>query len=135
MIQQLETGAHLPDCKEFEPSHQTRVKYIYIAGPYSSGDLVLNVRKAIAKAEELRKMGFVPFVPHLTMLWDLVCPHDVEYWYALDNEWLLRCDAVFRLKGWSKGADDEVVLANSFGIPVFYTDVALMKYAEGLKEE
>jgi hypothetical protein len=34
-----------------------------------------------------------------------------------------RCDAILRLKGDSKGADNDVRLANERGIPVYY-DVA-----------
>jgi hypothetical protein len=39
----------------------------------------------------------------------------------LDNEWVLRCDALLRLPGESQGADAEVELAKKHGIPVFYS--------------
>ena len=35
-------------------------------------------------------------------------------------EWLKRCDLVYRLKGASKGGDEEVALAKELGIPVIY---------------
>lgn len=95
------------------------IKYIYVAGPYSVGDPVLNTRMAIFAGEQLREMGFVPFIPHLTHLWHLVNPHDLEFWLEYDNEWLKKCDALLRLPGESYGADEEMKLALSLGIPVY----------------
>lgn len=105
------------------------MKYIYIAGPYTQGDPVLNVRAALAAADELLKFGLVPFVPHLTHLWHTVSPKDYEIWLAYDLEWLLKCDAVLRLPGASKGADGEVTYAERRGIPVFYHMASLMDKA------
>jgi hypothetical protein len=96
------------------------MKYIYVAGPYSGGDPVLNTRKAIEAGEFLIELGFVPFIPHLTHLWHLVSPHGIDYWYDYDNEWIHKCDGLLRLLGESKGADAEVDLALSLGLPVFH---------------
>ena len=96
------------------------MKYIYVAGPYSGGDPVINTRKAIEAGEQLRALGFVPFIPHLTHLWHLISPHDIDYWYEYDNEWIQKCDALLRLPGVSKGADAEVALALELDIPVFH---------------
>ena len=96
------------------------MKYIYVAGPYTGGDPVLNVRKAIEAGEQLIALGFVPFIPHLSHLWHLVSSHDIEYWYSYDIEWLIKCDALLRLPGDSKGADAEVALALELDIPVFH---------------
>ncbi len=95
------------------------MKYIYVAGPYTGGDPVINTRKAIEAGELLRGMGFVPFIPHLSMIWHLVEPHDVAFWYEYDNAWVERCDGLIRLPGESKGADAEVKLALELGMPVF----------------
>ena len=97
------------------------MKYIYIAGPYSNGDPVLNTRKAIEAGDQLREAGYVPFIPHVTLLWHLICPHDIEYWYEYDNEWIARCDGLLRLSGHSNGADKEVLLAISLGLQIYYT--------------
>jgi hypothetical protein len=94
-------------------------KYIYVAGPYSKGDPIINTRKAIEAGNLLREMGFVPFIPHLTLLWHLVSPHDIEYWYEYDNEWLKRCDSLLRLPGESPGADNEVNLMVEMGKPIY----------------
>lgn len=96
------------------------MKYIYIAGPYTNGDPVLNVRKAIEAGEQLRGLGYVPFIPHLTHLWHLISPHDYDYWLKYDNEWLAKCDGLVRLPGYSRGADSEVELMLSLGKPVLY---------------
>ena len=100
--------------------------FIYVAGPYTKGDVAQNVHKAIEVGNNLRALGHTPFIPHLTHLWHLQIPHaDVNYWYAYDIEWLLKCDAVFRIEGESNGADTEVETAIINGMPVFtsYLDV------------
>lgn len=96
------------------------MKYIYVAGPYSQGDPVVNTRKAIEAGDFLRNLGYVPFIPHLTLLWHLVSPHDIDYWYEYDNEWIKKCDGLLRLPGDGTGADDEVDLILSLGRPVFH---------------
>lgn len=96
------------------------MKYIYIAGPYTNGDPVLNIRKTIEAADELRELGYVPFIPHLSHLWHLISPHEYEYWMLYDFEWLERCDALLRLPGESEGADREIDRMHILGKPVFY---------------
>lgn len=92
---------------------------IYVAGPYSKGDVVVNVREAILAGNTLRALGYAPFIPHLSMFWHLQIPHPIEYWYAYDLEWLEVCDAVFRLPGESAGADREVERAKELGLPIY----------------
>jgi nucleoside 2-deoxyribosyltransferase len=93
---------------------------VYIAGPYSHPDPVANTHAVIALASELIDEGLVtPFVPHLTLLWHLVRPRPLEFWYAYDVAFLQRCDALFRMPGDSSGADREVEFASTRDIPVF----------------
>ena len=108
------------------------MKYIYIAGPYTNGDPVLNVRKAIEAADELRELGYVPFIPHLCHLWHLISPHEYEYWMLYCFEWLERCDGLLRLPGESEGADREVDRMLILGKPVFYV-LPLMSRKEDVK--
>lgn len=96
------------------------MRYVYIAGPYTRGDVIVNVRAAIEAADEVARAGFIPYLPHTTALWHLVCPHDVDFWYAYDLEWLQKCDALLRLPGDSTGADNEVAFAQEHEIPVFH---------------
>lgn len=93
---------------------------VYIAGPYTNGDVAVNVRAAIAAANDLADLGFAPFVPHFTHFWHMLFPRPYEFWLELDNQFLPHCDAILRLPGKSNGADKEVALAESLGIPVFY---------------
>lgn len=97
--------------------------YVYIAGPYTAPDPVVNTRNAILAGDAVRsaRNDVAPFVPHLNLLWHLVTPHEPGYWYSLDIEWLKKCDALIRLPGASPGGDAEVAEAVKFGIPVYYS--------------
>lgn len=93
---------------------------VYIAGPYSHPDPIVNSRETILAADRLLLEGLVtPLVPHLSLIWHLVSPKPVDDWYAYDLELLARCDALLRLPGDSVGADAEVEEATRLGIPVF----------------
>lgn len=92
---------------------------LYIAGPYSGGDVVLNVRKAISIASVARSRGWLPFCPHLSHLWHMVDPHHYQYWIDMGLEWLELADALYRMVGDSPGADIEVAAAEARGIPVY----------------
>ncbi len=104
-----------------------RIK-VYIAGPLSKGDHMVNVRNAILAATELWQAGFAPYCPHLTAFWHMVTPMPYPEWLVMDNEWLPVCHAVLRLPGESSGADGEVALAQSLSIPVFHSVAALKKH-------
>lgn len=93
---------------------------IYVAGPYTHPDPVSTTRVAVDAFEVLVEGGFTPFVPHLTLLLDLIHPHPADFWYAYDLRLLLRCDVLLRLPGYSPGADREVEFAQAHGIPVFF---------------
>lgn len=91
----------------------------YLAGPYSQPDQAVNVRNAILAASRLVDAGHVPFVPHLTHLWNLVAPRPYEDWLRLDLVWVGQCEALIRLPGESPGADREVAEARRLGLPVY----------------
>lgn len=92
---------------------------IYVAGAYTKGDVAVNVRDAIEVGNNLRALGHTPFIPHLTHFWHLIIPHEIDYWYKYDLEWLEVCEAVFRIAGESAGADKEVERARELGLPVY----------------
>lgn len=92
---------------------------VYIAGPYSKGDTVINVRIAIQAADQVLALGHYPFVPHLTMLWHAISPKDYEDWLQIDMVWLRQCNCLIRLEGESSGADKEVAEAVRLGMTVF----------------
>lgn len=93
---------------------------VYVAGPYSTGDPVVNTHKAIKVAGKIHRMEGVPFVPHLSLLWHLVTPQPYNFWMDMDYHILERCDALYRISGESPGADNEVEYSDDHcGIPVF----------------
>lgn len=102
------------------------MKYVYIAGPYTQGDSVKNARRAIEIADDLVRWGFAPFVPHLTLFWSFLFPHELSFWYRFDNLWLKKCDILLRLPGESVGADNEVELAKMNGLRVYYSTAELL---------
>jgi hypothetical protein len=100
---------------------------IYVAGQYSQGNLMENIRKAVETGDWLMQLGHTPFIPHLTGFWDMLKPHEYETWMQYDFEWLKSCDAVFRMPGYSPGADREVELAKSLGMTIYYDAVPEVK--------
>ena len=104
-------------------------KYVYIAGPYTHPDPVENTHKVIQVADYLMQFGFSPYVPHMNIIWHLVIPHDPDFWYKYDLEWLKKCDCLLRLSGKSLGADEEVKFAKELGIPVYYTTDELLWFS------
>lgn len=92
--------------------------HVYISGPYTKGDPVLNVHEAIRAAEAVIDAGHIPFIPHLCHLWHTISPHDYKFWMAFDLAWLPKCDVLIRLPGESSGSNQEVARAQELGIPV-----------------
>lgn len=92
---------------------------VYVSGPYSVGDTLLNVRQAIEAGTLLRKAGYLPLIPHLTALWHLVEPASYEDWMELDLSLVDHCQMLVRLPGESPGADREVARAREKRIPVY----------------
>ena len=76
----------------------------------------------------LWQRGFVPFVPHLTVFYNLQSFHTYEEWMEYDFTWLDVCDALFRMPDRSPGADREVEKAKEWGKPVFYDFNAIVRY-------
>ena len=101
---------------------------VFVCGPYTLGDVAMNVRAAIEAADRLALMGFVPFIPHLAHFWHLVSPYSYTFWMDWDKEFLIICDALLRIPGESGGAEKEIEVAKSLGIPVFYDIKYLQEY-------
>ena len=92
---------------------------VYIAGPYTKGDVALNVRAALQVADYLaNKPGVIPYVPHLTHFWHLTFPRPYQFWLDYDMVWLKECDVLVRIAGESSGADKEVEAAKDWDVPV-----------------
>lgn len=93
---------------------------IYIAAPYTKGDVGQNVHNAIVIADALVAMGHTPYIPHLSHFWHLISPKPYHFWLKYDIEFLSICDCLLRLDGESDGADKEVELAQKIKLPVYY---------------
>lgn len=102
------------------------MRRVYVAGPYTHGDVAVNVKTALDAAIALLDAGFAPYVPHLTHFLHMMHPRPYKDWIALDLEWLPVCDALIRLHGESPGADREVAEAQRLGIPVYQSVAALI---------
>lgn len=107
---------------------------ILIAGPYRSGTnddpekMAANLRRLEEASWPLFEAGHVPMIGEWVALpvWHAAggktlgdALYDKIFYPAAER--LLRiCDAVLRLPGESKGADNDVRLAKERGIPVYY---------------
>ncbi len=94
---------------------------VYIASPYTVGDISKNVRAQIDMADKLALLGYIPRWPTASHFWHVVHPHDYEFWMDLDLKEITRCDALLRLPGESPGGDREVRHAQRIGVPVFFS--------------
>lgn len=107
---------------------------ILIAGPYRSGTnddpklMQQNLDRLEAAALPLFRLGHIPMIGEwvalpLLQLAGSVKPGD-EIWdeiqYPVAHRLLSKCDAVLRLEGVSKGADEDVRIALERGLPVYY---------------
>lgn len=98
---------------------------IYIAGPLglnnkTEHDPMTNIRLAVEAADKIMDWGGHPYVPHFTAFWHMMFYREKEDWMELDLNILTKCDALYRLRGTSPGADREVAEAKTIDIPIFY---------------
>lgn len=107
---------------------------ILIAGPYRSGTnddperMRQNLQKLEAVALLLFRQGHVPMIGEwvalpLLKLAGSTRPGDEAYeeiLYPVAHRLLLKCDAVLRIEGASKGADEDVRIAQERGLKVYY---------------
>ena len=110
---------------------------ILIAGPYRSGTgddparMAANLRRLEETALPIYRAGHVPMIGEWVALPLLAVAGSKkvgdrlydEITYPVAHRLIHRCDAVLRLPGDSKGADQDVAIARELGLPV-YTSVA-----------
>ena len=105
------------------------MKKVYIASPYTLGDVAVNVRLQMTIANELMDLGFYPFVPLYSHFQHMIYPRPYQDWIDVDLKWVESCDWLIRVGGESKGAYGEVAHAKSLNIPVVYSvDELILKY-------
>lgn len=107
---------------------------ILIAGPYRSGTnddprlMEQNLRRLEEVSLPLFRAGHMPMIGEWAALPLMRVagsrkPGDDAYnevAYPVAKRLLLKCDAVLRLEGESKGADDDVRIAKELGLKVYY---------------
>ncbi len=107
---------------------------ILIAGPYRSGagddpsKMAANLKRLEEPSYALFKAGHVPMIGEWVALpvWHAAGGSHVgddlyeEIFHPVAGRLLGLCDAVLRLPGESKGADNDVRIARERGIPVYY---------------
>ena len=94
---------------------------IYIASPYSKGDVCENVRYACLSGDAIVAKGHQVFIPHLYHLWNIISPKPYEEWLRISRVWMSYCDALLKLGGESVGADLEVAEAKRLCMPIYYS--------------
>lgn len=100
---------------------------VYIASPYTFGDVAINVRNQMQVVDELINEGYLPFCPLYFHFQHIFHPRPYTDWLRIDISWMLACHCVLRLDGESKGADEEVRIAKENNIPVVYSIEELNK--------
>lgn len=94
---------------------------VYIASPYTIGDVEKNVQVQKDMFNQLISLGFIPFAPLWSHFQHKQYPLEYDTWLNWDFQWLKCCDYLLRLPGISSGADKEVQYALKLGIPVYYS--------------
>ena len=107
---------------------------IMIAGPYRSGTnndphkIEQNLKRLEAVALPLFRLGHLPVIgewlalPLMKLAGSKEVGDEIfhEIQYPTAHRLLPKCDAVLRIEGASKGADQDVEIAKKLGLKIFY---------------
>ena len=101
---------------------------VYIASPYTKGDVAVNVKVQLDMYDELMTKGYIPFAPLYSHFQHMAHPRPYKDWIEIDLVWVEVCDCVLRLPGESAGADGEVEHAKKLNKKIFYSIEELEAY-------
>lgn len=115
---------------------------IYIASPYTKGDVAVNTRFQCEVFDKLMNDEIVyPVAPLWSHFQHIMFPRHYKDWIEYDKALIPRLDACLRLDAYhnnisygeyhqhdSSGADGEVALFKSLNKPVFYSYEDLYKW-------
>jgi hypothetical protein len=113
--------------------NESKPLIILIAGPYRTGTnddptlIAKNLDRLESFALPIYQAGHIPMIGEWVALpimkqagsTSLGDPMAEQYLYPVASRLIDRCDAVFRIEGPSKGADEDVRLAHQRGLPVY----------------
>jgi hypothetical protein len=117
---------------------------ILIAGPYRSGTgddpqkMAENLHRLEAASWPIFQAGHLPMIGEWVALpiWHVAGGQQIgdalydEILYPTAGRLIERCDAILRIEGASKGADNDVRLAHERGIPVYFSVDEIPVYQE-----
>lgn len=110
--------------------------FVYVAGPYSSPDPVINTKIAMEIGDLLEDTGkFIAYIPHLSMFRHLLHNRQYDYWLIHGLIVLKRCDCMIRIPGKSRGTIIEQSFASINDIPVLEITETMMKNKNCLLKE
>jgi len=112
----------------------TQPLIILVAGPYRSGTnndpqlIAKNLDRLEQFSLQIYKAGHIPLIGEwvaLPIAKQAGSSHvgdaiSEQFLYPVANRLIQRCDAVLRIEGASKGADEDVRLARQRGLPVYF---------------
>jgi hypothetical protein len=119
-----------------------RKPVVYIASPYTKGDVAINTNYQCKIFDELLGGGkALPVAPLWSHFQHLLYPRPYEDWIRYDQEMLRLYDCCLRLTAQfpamnyeqhqSSGADAEVETFRKFGKPVFFSIRDLYSWVDG----
>jgi len=114
--------------------HRPKPLVILIAGPYRSGTngdsslIARNLNRLESFALSIYKAGHIPMIgewvalPLIRQAGSSSLEDEIseQYLYPVASRLLERCDAVLRIEGESKGADEDVRIARERGLRVYW---------------
>ena len=128
------------------PMNSPKPMVILIAGPYRSGTngdplrIAQNLDRLESFALSIYRAGHIPVIgewvalPLMKQAGSLKLGDEIseQYLYPVASRLLERCDAVLRIEGESKGADEDLRLARERGLQVYWRmeDVPVLSAAE-----
>jgi hypothetical protein len=112
----------------------TKPLIVLVAGPYRSGTdgdplrIEQNLHRLESFALGIYNAGHIPLIGEWVALplaaqagsSEVGDPISEKYLYPVAGRLLERCDAVLRIEGPSKGADEDVRIARERGLPVYF---------------
>jgi len=113
---------------------KTKPMTILVAGPYRSGTnddpelMQQNLDRLNDSALALFRAGHIPLIgewlalPLLKAAGSVKLADEIyqEISYPIAHRLITKCDAILRIEGESKGADQDIKVAVALGLPIYY---------------